>query len=249
MWFYNLLLSTTFLTQLGQINFAPSFRDFKNARDLAKKFGEKIAHEWAWKKLNINETVAISKYSYKDSEKINKYLNQTKGQLITNDKQLNTQYNLEYLNKNIELIDSGLKKAIIPESLKVYKRTNESFFGINNLQLRDRQMTINFDAYKKIKQDFINKKVPCYSFLSTSLINEPQSAEFHHYDYPILMNFHVLKGTSGAYLCDAVAYFKDEYEILINRGYYLKYIDFSIIKEFEIEAVKVDVLVEEDETN
>lgn len=241
---YNLIISTAILTNCGQINHALP-RDFKNLGHLAKNWGEKAFHEWAWKKITSSEAVAIGKYSYKDYKQINKYLNETKGILVKDNDILSAKYNVEDLNKKIRLISSGLEKATIPEPLKVYRRVEERFFNISNLLLRDSNKNVNLNVVSKIKQDFFNKKVPFYSFLSTSLINEPQSAEFHHYDYPILMEIYVPPGINGAFLGDSVSYFKDEYELLINRGYYFKYKQFSIIDEFDTETLKVDVEIDD----
>lgn len=219
-------------------------KDFKNIGDLAKRWGETVFHDWAWNKLNSSESVAIYKYTYKDHTRINKYLRATKGQLLKNTLHLGENYNCDYLNEKIKLIESGLKKVKVPETIMVYRRVDESFFGLDKVALRDKTMKIKIDIMKTIKQNYLNKQFINYGFLSTSLVNEPRHISFHYYDYPILMAIKVPKYTHGAYLGNSVAYYHNECEMLINRNYSLKYQNFKIINEFNSETLKINMSLE-----
>ncbi len=221
--------------------------NFHNFVTKAQSWGEKTYRHW---KISKVQKQAIFDYTAKESKDINFYLKENQGKLLVPDtkqwKYWETieNYDLKKTNLLINHLDQALAAAETPETLIVYKRANEKFFDIHDQKLRFHEdFTINFDLFKTLKNQFLNKKMIIYNFLSTSLINEPDHFTFNHKIFPILFKIVLPKTTNAAYIGN-ISMFEGEIEMLITRDQFLIYQDFSITKFDGVETMVINAYLE-----
>lgn len=228
------------LTPILEVNLQAPIKDFGRSAELAKKWAEKAYHEWFWDKLSSKETSALNEYTRFGYKKINRYLNETNGQLVKETDALSQKYRIKDLNEQIETIDNALEKIQIPDSINVYKRVDERYFSLEIDELRNENGQMKQKLVKKIHDIYITKEIKQYNFISTSLINEPEHITFNYIEFPILMKIKVPKGIHGGYL-GQISNYQDELEMLLKRNYTFRYDRFSIIKEINMETLKAEI--------
>lgn len=213
--------------------------DFDENAVEAKKWGKSLNEEQE-KSLNRDDHRAFNIFNT-NWHKVNLYLREEKGQIITDKKILLQKGYPEKINEIITSFDYVLDKLPFKKNLYVYRRVNENFFGLN-MNLRNNNQ-IDIDLSKQIINQYQNKIFKQYGYTSTSLSRNLQQSFFNKSMFPILMKIKITPNIKAIYLGE-ISDHPEELELLLKRGYNFKYEKFSIINEQGHQTLKVDVSVE-----
>lgn len=154
--------------------------------------------------LTSNELRDINNYLGGGYSAINKYLlDGTIGENTSKDE----------LEEKISNISSALKKKPIPEDIITYRRMGPNEF---NLDLTSPEYDFNkIENIEKFKENWLGKTVKVNTFISTTILSNNISAFAKR---KLILRLHLPKGINASYVSVAEGY-KNEYEILIDRGY------------------------------
>lgn len=207
--------------------------DFKEDEKKALDWGNENYGDW-YDDLSRLQKNAILRYSKREWEVINQFLT------IDDEKkfqELNPEINIEEKKQLIDLITKALENAVTPESLIVYRRIPEYYIDQKVLQLRnDDGETINYANYKNLRDNFSNIIVPNPGFISTSLTSNLKNFSANNRKMPIVVELIVPQGTNAGFLA-GWKHQNFERELLIQRGYSLKFLDYAITEENDKEIV------------
>lgn len=200
-------------------------KDFDKNIEEAKDWGEKKFESWFFKKITPFQRKAFTNYVKKDDEIINKYLNLTEGELVTDkerQKELSKELydkDIDKLNTQIDLMSNGLKLSQIGHEMHVYTRIDESALSTTTLKIFDKSENIDFAALQQLNKMIKDQNliITNHGFLNTSLVHSKQAFPRNIQKLPILLKIHLSKDTHGAYIQSMTGGFFDAL-ILLDKG-------------------------------
>lgn len=180
--------------------------NFETDMVAATQWGEDNYTSWL-KNLTADELRDINNYLGGGYSAINKYLlDGTIGDNTSKDE----------LEEKISNISNALKKETIPEDIITYRRMGANEFNLDLTSPEyDFNQTENID---KFKEKWLGKTIKVNTFISTTILSNNISAFAKR---KLILRLHLPKGTNASYVSVAEGY-KNEYEILIDRGYSYK---------------------------
>lgn len=200
-------------------------------------FDQRIAEAQAWADNNFKVPDSLTN---EEKQQINRYTGSTydaiNSYLLTN----NGLGSDNKLNGFIDKITSGISKSKAPDDLTLYRRVTEKQFGLEYGDLRTPggNGNINIPAYEKIKEAFTGKIITHHNFMSTSLAKDPHKSFGDR--QAILLKINAPRNTEVLNV-SSISKYPEQLELLVNRGYRIRYNNFSIIKSGIKEYVEVDV--------
>lgn len=224
----------------------PTHLDFEKDQDSADKWGEQTYDGWFEHHLTDSQRTAIKDFS-KIPDYVNGYLKATKGEFITDLNLIPNHENIlgnrdprELINQTKE-IDQALQHAALPQSMTVYLRTDETFFGEIEHTLHDILTgELKFPILHNISQNFQNQKVIINQFLVPSLVRTPGgNKKYWNMQFPIVIKIHLPADIHAAYL-GKNSHLSKNSEMLIARNYSLKFGYFSVQNTTTKQIVNVD---------
>nr|AQM56943.1 Vip2Ac-like protein 1 [Bacillus thuringiensis] len=218
--------------QINQID----IKDFKNDRTGAKAWGEYYYTDWLngldveSEETGLPLSDSIKSYTKQEYRPINDYLRSNEGILDEENGDLG-------LIDFIKDLDEALRRAPqTPEGIKMYRRVNETAFGLPVGSLRlPAETRLNEETTKLFSETFTNTTRTEYAFMSTSLVQDV-APTFN--DYPILIQLSIPKGANGGYIAP-LSQNPDEMEFLLARGYSYSIDNISIIETQGKETLNV----------
>ncbi|MCU5573074.1 hypothetical protein OCA42_24840, partial [Bacillus cereus] len=205
--------------------------DFEKNKEEAKKWAEERYSDWQERLLTRLEKEEIIDFvnNKEDAQQLNKYLEDTRGNLPETS---------EY-RENIERLDKGLKRVKTEQTMFVYQRVSEQYFGYEVGSFREDSIKIDQIKFDEFKEKFIqNQSVlkengymeASLSGVSPNLAKEPC----------IYMRLKVPKGTHGGYTGNLQGTEGETHDFLLDRGYGIQFTDAKIITEKGKQYIKIE---------
>lgn len=205
--------------------------DFEKNKEEAKKWAEERYSDWQERLLTRLEKEEIIDFvnNKEDAQQLNKYLEDTRGNLPETS---------EY-RENIERLDKGLKRVKTEQAMFVYQRVSEQYFGYEVGSFREDSIKIDQIKFDEFKEKFIqNQSIlkengymeASLSGVSPNLAKEPC----------IYMRLKVPKGTHGGYTGNLQGTEGETHDFLLDRGYGIQFTDAKIITEKGKQYIKVE---------
>ncbi|MED3080236.1 ADP-ribosyltransferase [Bacillus wiedmannii] len=198
-----------------------------------------------WNKLTPQvEKDAIRAYTSMDASTINGYLRADYFDVLDQDK----------VEKSIKQMDRAFSKVRLHDDMVVYRRANESAFGLpegslvkllNEDDPWNSSSKIDMESFEFFKNRFQEKYKKDPTYISTSIVKDPSEVFSRR---PILMKIHVPKGMPAIYV-EPLSHFPVEMELLLPRNRTYKVTNISPVIEKDKEYVMLDVEILDIESN
>lgn len=204
--------------------------DFNRSADkpLATAWGNKFYNKWI---PNVSSAEKKEFVSYTDLGyfHLNAYLQEIKGQLSGKDIKME---------KKIKRLDRAFSVSSVPDNIVVYRRSNESAFGLEKCTLiKDNKL--NKQEFSKFKNKLLGKYQTDYTYMSTSILKDASESFSGR---PILIRLKVPKGNHGAYLAP-LSPSPWEMEMLLPRNTTYKVNGISYVKNGNSNYILVDASI------
>lgn len=220
---FSLFFSFTPNISLAKVDFGQDLASARVWADNTFKLAEGLSNE---------EVNNLKRYTGSKYDEVNTYLCENSGK--GDDNKLNT---------FVDSITTAIAKSKAPDDLTLYRRVTEQQFGLEYGELRPTSgnFKINQDKLKEIKDKFEHQIVDHHNFMSTSLARDPHQS--FGGTQAILLKINAPKGTKVMNV-SSISKYPEQLELLVNRGYKIRYNTFTIkengVKEYV--EVTVDIL-------
>lgn len=193
------------------------------------------ARAWAENTFKLSEGLSndeinnLKRYTGSKYDEVNTYLRENGGK--GSDQKLNT---------FVDSITTAISKSKAPEDLILYRRVTEQQFGLEYGELRPTSgnFKINREKLQEIKDGYQYKVVDHHNFMSTSLARDPHQSFGGR--QAILLKVKAPKGTEVMNV-SSISKYPEQLELLVNRGYKIKYNHFEVKENGGKEYVEVVV--------
>lgn len=217
--------------------FSLSFSFMPNISLAEVDFDQDIASARAWadnafkltEGLSNDEINNLKRYTGAKYDEVNTYLRENSGKGTDNK-----------LNTFVDSITTSISKSKAPDDLVLYRRVTEQQFGLDYGDLRPTSgnFKINKDKLQEIKDKYEHQIVDHHNFMSTSLARDPHQSFGGR--QAILLKIKAPKGTEIMNV-SSISKYPEQLELLINRGYKIRYNTFNIKENGGKEYVEVTV--------
>lgn len=208
----------------------PKILDINRSADkpLATAWGNNFYNKWITNVSSAEEKEFVS-YTDLGYFHLNAYLQDNKDQLPGKD------INME---QKIKHLDRAFSVSSVPDNIVVYRRSNESAFGLEKGTLI-KGNKLNKQEFLKFKNKFLGKYQTFYTYMSTSILKDASESFSGR---PILICLTVPKGNHGAYLA-SLSTSPWEMEMLLPRNTTYKVNGISYVKNGNSNYVLADTSI------
>ncbi|HHU6750929.1 TPA: ADP-ribosyltransferase [Staphylococcus pseudintermedius] len=218
--FFSLVFSFNTNISLAKVDFDQDLVSARAWADHTFKLTEGLSNE------EINN---LKRYTGSKYDEVNTYLRENNGKGDD-----------EKLNIFVDSITMAISKSKAPDDLTLYRRVTEQQFGLEYGELRPTSgnFKINQDKLKEIKDKYEHQIVDHHNFMSTSLARDPHQSFGGR--QAVLLKINAPKGTEVMNV-SSISKYPEQLELLVNRGYKIRYNTFDIKENGGKEYVEVTV--------